>query len=195
MAKKDIEYYMGLEYKTIVLEQQDGFFLRSPELGCIAHGGTLAKAYELLREEKRLYLQKMLEHGFEQDIPLPGDAQGQASPMTGTRRAVVITGAILAVIIVLGAVAGLFVETAVKKVSQAPIAKLILNNIQGAAFMLNEMPEVEREALRQSMRTIMGQLNPDGCGFGAEQPLSQPGQSNKVNNTGSPGGSIKQRGG
>ncbi|MDR1510151.1 MAG: type II toxin-antitoxin system HicB family antitoxin [Synergistaceae bacterium] len=72
---KDIDYYMGLKYKTLVTPTDDGgVLLEIPELGSLstyAWGETYDEANSILQEIKRDNIQDLIDKGFE--VPEPVD--------------------------------------------------------------------------------------------------------------------------
>lgn len=74
VAEKDVEHYMSLDYPVQLLRQdEDGdvFWLAEiPDLpGCMTDGATPDEALENLEDAKRLWIETMIEDGF--DIPEP----------------------------------------------------------------------------------------------------------------------------
>jgi predicted RNase H-like HicB family nuclease len=67
---KDLDYYMGLNYKIEVIEDKDegGYALRCPELrGCITCAETLEKGFAMIDDAKLCWFEACLEDG----IPIP----------------------------------------------------------------------------------------------------------------------------
>ena len=61
---KDIEYYLSLRYKIVLVPEEDGWGALIPELpGCVGGGETKAEALEMLEDAKRGWLLSALEHG------------------------------------------------------------------------------------------------------------------------------------
>ena len=78
---KDLNYYMGLNYKIEVIEDKDegGYALSCPELkGCITCADTLEKGFEMIADAKKSWFTACVEDGIE--IPEPShmeDYSGQ----------------------------------------------------------------------------------------------------------------------
>ena len=75
---KDINYYMGQNYRIEVLkaEEGEGYVLHCPELrGCITCADTLKQGFEMIEDAKRCWFTACLEDGT--DIPEPGFAGAQ----------------------------------------------------------------------------------------------------------------------
>ena len=71
----NVEHYMGLDYPvklTHLDEDGDVFWLAEiPDLpGCMTDGATPDEAMENLEDAKRLWIETMIEDGF--DVPEPG---------------------------------------------------------------------------------------------------------------------------
>ena len=67
---KDLDYYMGLNYKVEVYEDKDegGYALSCPELrGCITSAETIEDGLIMLEDAKRCWLSACIEDG----IPIP----------------------------------------------------------------------------------------------------------------------------
>ena len=78
MMKKNIDYYMSLNYpvaiERIAEEDGGGFFASIPLLpGCMSDGETLEEAYENIENAKKEWLRSMLERGM--IIPEPADQE------------------------------------------------------------------------------------------------------------------------
>jgi len=79
--KKDLDYYMGLNYKIEVIEDKEegGYALSCPELrGCITCAETLEQGFEMIEDAKKCWFTACIEDG----IPIPepshiGDYSGQ----------------------------------------------------------------------------------------------------------------------
>lgn len=81
--KKDLNYYLGLEYNYIVKQVTDKsgtYFLgRVMELeGCQSDGETIGEVYANLKEVLALYIETKLEGGFKIQEPVsPDDFSGK----------------------------------------------------------------------------------------------------------------------
>ena len=78
MMKKNIDYYMGLNYPVAIerISEEDGggFFASIPLLpGCMSDGETLEEAYENIENAKKEWLRSMLERKM--SIPEPADQE------------------------------------------------------------------------------------------------------------------------
>ena len=78
MMKKNIDYYMGLNYPVAIerISEEDGggFFASIPLLpGCMSDGGTLEEAYDNIEDAKKEWLMSMLERKM--NIPEPADQE------------------------------------------------------------------------------------------------------------------------
>ena len=78
MMKKNIDYYMGLNYPVAIerIPEDDGggFFASIPLLpGCMSDGGTLEEAYDNIEDAKKEWLMSMLERKM--NIPEPADQE------------------------------------------------------------------------------------------------------------------------
>jgi len=68
--EKDLNYYMGLNYKIEVIEDKDegGYTLSCPELkGCITCADTIQQGVEMIEDAKKSWFTACLEEG----IPIP----------------------------------------------------------------------------------------------------------------------------
>jgi len=71
---KDIEYYMSLNYKMVLIPDQEegGYAVAFPDLpGCLTCADTLEKALENAEDCRRVWFEAMIEEG--QPIPEPND--------------------------------------------------------------------------------------------------------------------------
>jgi len=78
MMKKNIDYYMGLNYPVAIerISEEDGggFFASIPLLpGCMSDGETLEEAYDNIEDAKKEWLRSMLERGM--NIPEPAEQE------------------------------------------------------------------------------------------------------------------------
>ena len=78
MMKKNIDYYMGLNYPVAIerISEEDGggFFASIPLLpGCMSDGETLEEAYGNIEDAKKEWLRSMLERKM--NIPEPADQE------------------------------------------------------------------------------------------------------------------------
>ena len=78
MMKKNIDYYMGLNYPVAIerISEEDGggFFASIPLLPrCMSDGGTLEEAYDNIEHAKKEWLRSMLERKM--SIPEPADQE------------------------------------------------------------------------------------------------------------------------
>ena len=73
--KKDLDYYMSLQYEVILKKRKRGFALYIPELAIVEEDENLQKAYEKLKSEKNNYFKNYVnalfsitQKGFLKDI-------------------------------------------------------------------------------------------------------------------------------
>ena len=72
LKAKDLNYYMTLRYKIVLIPEEDGWGALIPELpGCVGGGDTILEALEMLDDAKRGWLLSALDHG--DNIPEPKD--------------------------------------------------------------------------------------------------------------------------
>lgn len=74
---KNLEYYMGLNYKIEILkdEAEGGYVLSIPSLkGCITCADNLGKGIKMLEDAKKQWFMAALESGYE--IPEPNALEG-----------------------------------------------------------------------------------------------------------------------
>ena len=67
---KDLNYYMGLNYKVEVIEDKEegGYALSCPELiGCVTCADTIQQGFEMIEDAKRCWFTACIEDG----IPIP----------------------------------------------------------------------------------------------------------------------------
>jgi len=67
---KNLDYYMGLNYKVEVIQDREegGYALRCPELpGCITCAETIEQGFQMLEDAKKCWLTSCLEDS----IPIP----------------------------------------------------------------------------------------------------------------------------
>ena len=73
---KNIDYYMGLNYKVEVIEDKEegGYALRCPELrGCITYAETLTQGFEMIEDAKKCWFTACIEDGVA--IPEPSNSE------------------------------------------------------------------------------------------------------------------------
>lgn len=75
VERKTLEHYLSRKYPvTIHIAPEGGYVAEIEDLpGCLAQGETLAEAYELIEEARRMWLEVAYEEG--QDIPEPRSEQ------------------------------------------------------------------------------------------------------------------------
>lgn len=67
---KDLDYYMALRYKIVLVPEEDGWGAMIPDLpGCVGGGDTIIEALEMLEDAKCGWLVSSLAHG--DPIPEP----------------------------------------------------------------------------------------------------------------------------
>lgn len=67
---KDLDFYMSLRFKIVLIPEEDGWGALIPELpGCVGGGDTISEALEMLEDAKRGWLLSALDHG--DPIPEP----------------------------------------------------------------------------------------------------------------------------
>ncbi len=71
MNKHDLEYYLSLNYKIIVTQRANKYFLEINELELIESGETLIEAYNRLMESKNQFIKNSFEQNEVELIPLP----------------------------------------------------------------------------------------------------------------------------
>jgi len=72
--KKDLNYYMSLNYKVEVIEDKEegGYVLSCPELkGCVTCADTIQHGFEMIEDAKKCWLTACLEDGI--TIPEPNN--------------------------------------------------------------------------------------------------------------------------
>jgi antitoxin HicB len=68
LKPKNLEYYMSLRYKIILIPEEDGWGAAIPDLpGCVAAGDTIPEALVILEDAKQSWITASLEH----DLPIP----------------------------------------------------------------------------------------------------------------------------
>jgi antitoxin HicB len=76
--RRDLDYYMGLPYRIVIIPDQDGdgFTATIPDLrGCMASGETVEDACETVEEIKRIWLEAALERGWAIPEPVTDEAK------------------------------------------------------------------------------------------------------------------------
>ena len=71
---KDLKYYMGLEYKIVVIEDKEegGYALSCPDLkGCITCADTIDEGMKMIEDAKMCWFEACLEDGI--TIPEPSN--------------------------------------------------------------------------------------------------------------------------
>ena len=70
MTVKDLDYYMSLDYEIEIMEDEEGYALRCPELpGCITCAETLEEGLIMIEDAKLCWLTASLEDNY--PIPEP----------------------------------------------------------------------------------------------------------------------------
>lgn len=76
---KDFEYYMKLKYRIEILEGEDGYFAKIPDLpGCMTFCDEFTQINEMIEDAKKAWIETSIERGLE--IPEPredGDYSGR----------------------------------------------------------------------------------------------------------------------
>jgi antitoxin HicB len=73
IAKRDLNYYLGLHYTVLLREDDEGDVVATiQELqGCMAHGKDAGEAWRNIRKVQRAWIEECLESG--DPIPVPED--------------------------------------------------------------------------------------------------------------------------
>jgi len=69
--RKDLEYFMKLNYNVILKKRNELFFLYIPELSLIVEKNNLDEAYEELEKEKEIYIKNALDLDAQDTIEEP----------------------------------------------------------------------------------------------------------------------------
>ncbi len=69
-TNKDFEYYMKLKYQIEILEGEDGYFAKIPDLpGCMTFCDELNQVNEMIEDAKKTWIETSIERGLK--IPEP----------------------------------------------------------------------------------------------------------------------------
>jgi antitoxin HicB len=72
--KRDLAYYLSLEYPAEIVRRKEGVFAFHPDLdGCAAQGETVEEAFANLDVARRLWLQVRVEDGLPIEEPVSED--------------------------------------------------------------------------------------------------------------------------
>ncbi len=71
--EKDLEYFKNLKYDIVIRKKKEGFLLSIHELSLLEEDTDIEKAYEKLEYAKDIYLNKMIENGYQEHIGEPKD--------------------------------------------------------------------------------------------------------------------------
>ena|SRR5258708_2100398 len=84
IAKRDLNYYMGLHYTVLLREDDEGDVVATvQELpGCMAHGKDAREAWRNIREVQRAWIEDCLESGH--PIPRAGGRGGSYLAANGS---------------------------------------------------------------------------------------------------------------
>ena len=75
-----LEHYLALPYRIELVPDDDGWFVRMPDLpGCISQGDTEEEAQEMIRDAQRGWIAERLERG----LPIPPPHAESAHHFTG----------------------------------------------------------------------------------------------------------------
>ena len=58
--KKDLKYFMSLDYNLILREEKGKYYLFLPDLSLIVEGSNLEKTYKKLEKEKARYFKNII---------------------------------------------------------------------------------------------------------------------------------------
>lgn len=68
---KDLDYYMNLEYRMEIFEDEEGFAISFPELpGCITCASTLTEVLENAKDAKETWISFALENNINNPLPI-----------------------------------------------------------------------------------------------------------------------------
>ena len=166
--------HMENQFDVVVRKVDNSFFLYSREWHLLVQGTDLNVAYEKIKDEQKLILEHYRKAGLEQELPgfrskpsvfLSGRALGPEMFAVFTKT--VIVGAILGGFVFLGSLAflnqlQLVNQKIVLMTSPSPglLGKVATRAIEKIARSLEELTPERRETIRQSLRTIVRELEP-----------------------------------
>lgn len=162
------------QFEVIIRRKDDIFFLYSREWHLLVQGTDLNQAYETIKDEQKLILERYRKAGLEHELPGSpakhsmfslGRVFGQDVFPTLTKT--LIVGSVLGVFLFLGSLAflgqvQLLHQKVVMMTSPSPglLGKIATRAIEKIARSLEELTPERREKIRQSLRTIGRELEP-----------------------------------
>lgn len=162
------------QFEVIVRKENATFFLYSREWHLLVQGTDLNQAYEKIKDEQKLILERYRRAGLEHELPAFRAKHSMFSlgrrfglDLFATLTKVLIVGAVLGVFLLLGSLA--FVnqlqplhQKIEKMTSPSPtlVGKIATGVIEKIARSMEELTPERREKVRQSLRTIVRELEP-----------------------------------
>jgi len=159
------------QFEVIIRKEDDTFFLYSREWHLLVQGTDLNHAYEKIKDEQQLILERYRKAGLEHELPRFRSKHSMFSlgrvfgvNVFATLTNTLIVCAVLGFFVFLGSLA--FVDQLLlmhQKMTSPPpslVGKIATRAIDKFARSLEELTPERREKTRQSLRTIVRELEP-----------------------------------
>lgn len=159
------------QFEVIIRKEDDTFFLYSREWHLLVEGTDLNHAYEKIEDEQQLILERYRKAGLEHELPRYRSKHSMFSlgrffgvNVFATLTNTLVVCAVLGVFVFLGSLA--FVDQLQlmhqKMTSPSPrvVGKIATRAIVKIARSMEELTPENREKVRQSLRTIVRELEP-----------------------------------
>jgi hypothetical protein len=162
------------QLEVIIRKKSDTFFLYSPEWHLLVQGTDLNQAYETILDEQRVILERYRKAGLEHELPAIRSKRSMFSldrgfrlDLFGTLAKALIVGPVLGLFLFLGSLAflnqlQLLPQKIEKMTSPSPdlVGKIATRAVEKIAQSIEGLTPERREKVRQSLRTIVRELEP-----------------------------------
>lgn len=164
MEEKDrLEYYNQLTYQCVLKKKGNLFILLVPELQLVVEGESLEKAYEKMEKEKELYFKEMIRTDYTEYIQEPAKTKmnktGTSPLLLFAAKFFTATLGILLIVILLGNLAVVTITPRIEDKVKAEVSRS-KKKVKELLVRFHEMPEEEKEELRQDIRSAVKDLKP-----------------------------------
>ncbi|MFC1574218.1 hypothetical protein ACFL30_03460 [Candidatus Latescibacterota bacterium] len=156
--KKDISYFMNLNYEVILKKKDNLYCLIVPELSLVVTDENLESGYEKLREEKEAFFKKIIELNALEKVNEPSGEKKQTKLIPGIDELVPLCIKTLAVTATIAFV--LFIVSVFIVPMFNPLGKSFNNSLsQGVNTAVSSLKNMPVEAMESSFNLMRNKIN------------------------------------
>lgn len=154
--KKDLKYYLSLDYDNIVHKRKNKFVIYIDELCIVEEDENLQNAFEKVEQEKEAFFKKMIEEGYQDYIREPYAVKNEEKPYFSIQSLIPFFIKLSVIFFIL--LIALFPIT--KMLNPNYVISLTKGGASTVINKINSMPEKNREALIQTLRETIRNTKP-----------------------------------